>query len=218
MIIITVWDALIVSVTPSMWPAWCTERCCCSAHGHFVCYSIRVPPCVYRRSAATAAKSERFYVRGLDVKLYPIWFQYRTVQTIVVCNTRTCRCGWRSQKLGVHWVSQSSSFWPRKNRKTSAVPYRSADGRGTKSLKQVLCPVLWTTWSNGTVKMTFRKKWTSRKVRATTREGSSVVWLPLSRLCYLLFLLIRLNDYSRVIIVFGLFMRIRRSDFPFVVL
>lgn len=92
---------------------------------------------------------------------------------------RTCRCDWRSQKLGVHWASQSSSFWPTKIRNTSAPLRRLANGTRTENLKRILCPVLWTTWLNGTVRMTFRKEWTSQKVCSRNCFSNSYYYILL---------------------------------------
>jgi len=159
------------------------------AHGHFVYYSVssvsrrvRVtwtnerPPKLELHIAVSAVSNGLFF--------WSQWPKLHSIRTIAVYNIRrTCRCDWRSQKLGVHWASQSSSFWPIKIRNTSASPRRSANGTRTGSLKRIHCPVLWTTWSNGTVKMTFRKKWTSRKVRSSNHSR-----LVSSYCCYILFI------------------------------
>lgn len=137
-------------------------------HGHLVCYlyvphphNVKICHCRYWRDIRTVS------CRDSCLEWFCHWnrFPCQIVRTITVFIRRTCRCDWRSQKLGVHWASQSSSFWPIKLRNKSAALYCSANERGTKRQKQVRWPVLWTTWWNGTVRMTFRKKWTSRKVR-----------------------------------------------------
>lgn len=131
--------------------------------------------CVTWKSVAICRSSSLLTQKSWDFEWFVIvFFICYTVRLITVFIQHTlCRCDWRSQKLGVHWASQSSSFWQTKIRNINVVPYLLVNERETKNPKRVLWPILWTTWLNGIVRMMFRKKWILQKVKPRIMVGKT---------------------------------------------